>query len=62
MFHFKAKKKRFSVSRTKTNSNFTVNLVEIEKEATVHFCILDEAHFLRICTLQYLTMECIEHN
>ena len=43
--------KTFSCVKTKTNSNFTVSLAEMLKEATIHFCLLDESHFSNICTL-----------
>ena len=30
------------------------------KEATIHFCLFDESHFSNICTLYYVTIECVE--
>ena len=42
----KLKEKAFSCVKTKTNSNFTINLAEILKEATIHFCLFDESHYL----------------
>ena len=50
---FKMKPLRKSVFfvKTKTNSNFAVNLAEKLKEATIHFCLFDESHFSNICTL-----------
>ena len=43
--------KALSRVNTKTNSNFVVNLAEMLKEATTHFCLFDESHFSNICTL-----------
>ena len=37
--------------KTKSNSNFAVNLPEMLKEATIHFCLFDESHFSNIYTL-----------
>ena len=31
--------------KTKTNSNFAINLAEMLKEATIHFCLFGESHF-----------------
>ena len=47
-------------AKTKNYSNFAVNLAEMLKEATIHFCLFDESHFSNICTLQYVTIECID--
>ena len=57
---WKLQEKRFIRVETKTNSNFAVNLVEILKEETIHFCLFDESNFSDICT--YLTIKCIELN
>ena len=43
--------KAFFYVKTKTNSNFAVNLAEMLKEATIHFCLFGKSHFSNICTL-----------
>ena len=37
--------REFFCVNTKTNSNFTVNLAALLKEATIHFCLFGESHF-----------------
>ena len=32
------------------------------KKETIHLCLFHESHFSNICTLQYVTTECIEIN
>ena len=49
-FKMKPLKKTFPSVKTKANSNFAVNLVEMLEEATIHFCVFDESHFPNICT------------
>ena len=43
-------KKRVPVLRQKPTQIFAVNLAEILKEATIHFCLFDESHFSNRCT------------
>ena len=42
--------------------NFAVNLAEMLKEVTIHFCLFYEFHFSNIFTFWYVTMEWIETN
>ena len=50
-FKMKLPKKVFSCVKTKTNSNFAVNLAEMLKEATIIFYLFDESYFSNTCTL-----------
>ena len=50
-FKMKPLEKAFSYVKTKTNSIFAVNLVEMLKEATIDFFLIDESHFSNIYTL-----------
>ena len=48
---FKMKPPEKAFSCVKTNSIFAVNLVEMHKEATIDFFLIDESHFSNIYTL-----------
>ena len=52
-------KKAFSCDKTKNNSHFAVNLADMLKEATIHFCLFDERKHLSSLILK---IECIEIN
>ena len=50
-FKMKPLKKAFSFVKTKANWNCPVNLAEMLKEATIHFCQFDDSHFSNSRTL-----------
>ena len=46
----------------KANSNFAVNLAEMPKEATIHFCLFDELIFQTSALFNHMTIEYTEIN
>ena len=53
-------RKSVSCVKTKTNSNFAVNLAEMLKEANIHVCLFDESHFSNtVLKIEGIEINCV---